>query len=107
WIAFNALLSEVLVVMLAGVPFNSSQTWTAFLVSAYSTMTILGLMVVALLALFWWRRKPELPRMPNTVAAVLSYLCASEMLEDFKELGEGNGVVGQRGGTYSYGLLRG
>src|SRR5439155_17005866 len=67
-IAFTSLLSEVLVIMIAGVPFNSSQIWAAFLVSTYSSISILSLMICALLALFWWRRQPELPRMPNTVA---------------------------------------
>ncbi|KAI9760351.1 MAG: hypothetical protein M1840_002557 [Geoglossum simile] len=107
FVAFVALLSEILVVALSGIPFNSSQTYAAFQASAYTSVSILALMVVAVFALVYWRRRPLLPRMPNTLAAVLSYVCASRMLEDPRELqavGEGD----RRGGlTFSYGRLRG
>ncbi|KAI9742735.1 MAG: hypothetical protein M1835_003011 [Candelina submexicana] len=85
-IALVAILSEILVIMLAGVPFQSAQTWFAFLVSAYLSMTILGIMIIALVAIFWWRTSIKMPRMPDTLAAVWSYLCASFLLEDFEAL---------------------
>ena len=110
FVAFVALLSEVLVVVLAGVPFSSSQTWIAFLVSAYLSMGILGLMILTLLSLFFWRRKPIMPRMPNTVAATMSYLCASHMRKDFEKLGglRGTEEMAKVGGErYAYGLSRG
>ncbi|KAI9858264.1 MAG: hypothetical protein M1813_007538 [Trichoglossum hirsutum] len=110
FIALVALFSEVLVVMLAGVPFQAGQTWMAFLVSTYSGVGILGLMIIALIALFQWRRRPELPRIPNTVAATLSYLCASYLREDFERLGhstEIDVIAKGHGQTYSYGLLKG
>lgn len=72
--------------MLAGVPFQSAQTWLAFLVSAYLSMAILGIMIIALATLFWWRAGIKLPRMPDTLAAVFTYLCSSFLLADFEAL---------------------
>ncbi|KAI9809373.1 MAG: hypothetical protein M1827_006885 [Pycnora praestabilis] len=113
FIAAIAILSEVLVIALAGVPFSSGQIWTAFLVSSYLSMVILSLMIIALVSLFFWRRQPTgLPRMPNTVAAVMSYVCASYMLQDFEELeGLSGKEIDQRirgmGETYGYGQFVG
>ncbi|KAI9767854.1 MAG: hypothetical protein M1840_005347 [Geoglossum simile] len=107
FIACVALLSEILVVALSGIPFNSSQTYAAFQASAYTSVAILALMVFAVFALVYWRRQPLLPRMPNTLAAILSYVCASHMLEDprvLQDVGSGDGRGGQ---TFSYGRLRG
>ena len=50
-------------------------------------MAILGLMVVAAIALMIWKRRlPDLPRAPDTIAAVVSYVSESKMLEDFEGL---------------------
>lgn len=90
-VATTAALSDVLIVMIAGVPFNRSQVFKAFLASAYSSLAILGLMNVTLLGLFVWRVKNEkmgMPREPDTVVGVAMMLCA-----------EGNGVRAEMEGT--------
>ncbi len=52
-------------------------------------MAILGVMLLDLVALYL-RRSPKgegnLPRTPDTVAAVWSYVCGSVMLDDFADL---------------------
>jgi hypothetical protein len=47
------------------------------------------MMLGALVGVFIWRRgNPRLPREPNTLAGVWSYLCASRMRGAFEELGD-------------------
>jgi hypothetical protein len=83
-VATVAVLAEVLVIMLAAVPFASGQTQMDSFVSTYTVMVVLSLMIVATIALIVWRSKaPDLPRPPDTVAAVISYVADSRMLEDF------------------------
>lgn len=82
-VALVALLSEVLVVVLPGIPFSAGQLDGAFLASAYVSMAVLAVMLLSLAAIWCRRGDPKLPRTPNTVAAVLSYLCAGRMTEDF------------------------
>jgi hypothetical protein len=84
-IATVAVLAEVLVIMLGAVPYAAGQTHMDFLVASYSVMVVVALMVVATIALIVWRsRAPDLPRAPDTVAAVISYVADSRMLEDFE-----------------------
>ena len=65
------------------------------------------------LAAIWLRRgDPELPRTPNTVGAVLSYLCAGRMTEDFAALaclgrGTRNRIVEDLGTEYVFDVGRG
>lgn len=90
-VATTAALSDLLIIMIAGVPFNRSQVWKAFLASAYSSLAILGLMNVTLLGLFVWRVRNEamgMPREPDTLVGVAMMLCS-----------EGNGVRAEMEGT--------
>ena len=83
-IAFVAICSDLLIIAIAGVPFNRSQVWKAFIASAASSLTILGMMILAIFGLFWWRIQNErmrMPREPDTLIAVCMMLC-----------NEGNGV---------------
>ena len=43
-------------------------------------------MLAMLVVLYIRPRGPPIPRTPNTVAAIFSYLCASRMLDDFADL---------------------
>ena len=82
-IALIAILSDILIIVIAGVPYNSGEVWLAALASFYISFGIVGLMLLALIALFVWRRSnPPIPREPDTLASVWTYLCASEMLGD-------------------------
>ncbi|KAI9674741.1 MAG: hypothetical protein M1817_001645 [Caeruleum heppii] len=85
-VAFITVISEVLIITLAGIPYNPGQLYVAFRVSAFVSMAILSLMILILVAVYLRPKGPDLPRTPNTVAAVWSYLCASSLVEDFADL---------------------
>ncbi|TKA63885.1 hypothetical protein B0A49_08402, partial [Cryomyces minteri] len=112
-VACTTILAEVLVITITGVPFASGQTWLQFLVSVYLSMGILGVMVLVVVALLFWRRRaPHLPRDPDTLAAVMSYVGASRMLDDFEglegaESKERDRTVKSWGKTYGYGWFVG
>ena len=86
-VAAMAILSEVLIIAVSGVPFSAAEYHASFLISTYLSFAILGLMLVVLTGLPIWRRgKPYLPYESDTLFAVWSYLCASRMIEDLKDL---------------------
>lgn len=87
FIAFIAFLSEIAVIAIVGIPLHAAQTKIEFQLCSYISIGILGLMTLALVALMFWRRRlPHLPRAPDTLAGVCSYLCASHMVGDFEGL---------------------
>jgi hypothetical protein len=104
-----AVLAELLVVMLGAVPYAASQIHLELVVASYSTMIGLGIMAAAAIALIVWRvRGPDLPRAPNTLAGVVSYVSDSRMVEDFEgceymDDTELNGKLGRLGKTYGFG----
>ncbi|KAK1823265.1 hypothetical protein LTR12_002338 [Friedmanniomyces endolithicus] len=84
-ITFVTLTAEGLNIVISGVPYATGQTWTQFLVSIYMSLGILGLMVVVfVLVILSRRREPKMPRKPDTVGAVMSYLSTSKMLHGFE-----------------------
>lgn len=84
-IAAVAILSDILIISILGVPFSSAEIKPASLASFYVSFSILGMMLIALVAVIIWRRSnPAIPREPDTLASVWTYLCASNMLEDFE-----------------------
>src|SRR5436853_5409326 len=77
-VAFTAIMSDILIIAVAGVPFAQAQVWLSFLVSAYVSLGILGLMVLVVLGTLWRSAGSEkigMPRPPSTVVAVLMMLC--------------------------------
>jgi len=83
--AIIAVLADILIIFLGAVPFTSGQVFMELLVASYSSMAILGIMILGLVALFIWKRLlPHLPRTPDTIAAVTSYIADSRMLDDFE-----------------------
>ncbi|TKA38548.1 hypothetical protein B0A54_09483 [Friedmanniomyces endolithicus] len=83
-VTFVTLTAEGLNIVISGVPYATGQTWTQFLVSIYMSLGILGLMVVvSVLVVLSRRREPKMPRKPDTVGTVMSYLSTSKMLHDF------------------------
>ena len=87
-VAFTAVMSDVLIVSVSGVPYSRAQIWQSFLVSSYLSMAILGWMVVCVGAVFWWRvqvRREGLGALQmDTLVRVWLGLCD-----------EGNGVRGE------------
>lgn len=84
-IATVAILSDILIIAILGVPFSSAEIKPASLASFYVSFAILGLMLIAFVAVIIWRRSnPPIPRQPDTLASVWTYLCASKMLADLE-----------------------
>ncbi len=83
--AIIAVLADVLIVFLGAVPFTSGEIFMELLVASFGSMAILGIMILGLVALFVWKRRlPNLPRSPDTIAGVASYVADSRMLDDFE-----------------------
>ena len=74
-------------IVISGVPYATGQTRMQFLVSTYMSIAILGIMIiVASLVVFSRTREPRIPRKPDTLGAVLSYMSGSRMIDDFAGL---------------------
>ena len=82
-LAVIAVLCDVLLVVISGVPLADAQTLIAFRGSTYLSIIILSMIIGAMVTLIIRRRSdPDMPRRPNTVANVCSYLCGSNMIRD-------------------------
>jgi hypothetical protein len=96
-IAAVALLSQVLIIAVPGVPFSEGQIMPAYRASTFVSLAILGVMVLAFGVVVARRRgDPPMPRDPDTPVHVWLYLCASRMVY----LSRGLEVVGKR--VYPY-----
>ncbi|KAK5116293.1 hypothetical protein LTR85_009265 [Meristemomyces frigidus] len=84
--------AEALNIVISGVPYAAGQTWLQFLVSAYISIGVLSVMIlVVALVIFSRRAEPKIPRKPDTLGAVMSYMAGSRMLDDFDGLnGQGD-----------------
>ncbi|KAK5713583.1 hypothetical protein LTR15_011283 [Elasticomyces elasticus] len=84
-ITLTTLTAEALNIVVSGVPYATGQTWTQFLVSIYMSMSILGFMIIVSAVVIMMRiREPKMPRKPDHIAAVMSYLSSSRLLHDFE-----------------------
>jgi hypothetical protein len=109
-IALTALLSEFFVVALAGLPYRPGQLRGEFLFCGIAAMAILVVMLMQLCFVFWWRRKlPHMPRRPDSVASIMSYIAETSMTRDFEGMGgrkkkERDRAIEGLGKRYAYGL---
>ncbi|KAA6415029.1 MAG: hypothetical protein FRX48_01780 [Lasallia pustulata] len=88
-IAAVVLLPDLLTVALAGIPFDSASSYTAYTVSTDLSTAILALMLVALAAVLVRERgDPVLPRKPESLAAVALVLCGAQMGGGLEGLGD-------------------
>lgn len=79
-----ALSGEALNIVISGVPFSPGQVRTQFFVSAYMSLAILGLMILVLgFVMICRRQEARVPVPPFTLAAKISYLAGSGLLDDF------------------------
>lgn len=76
-----AVLADVLVILAPVIPFSPGRMWEELLISCYTCMGILGLMLLCIIGLIFWRKRPVMPRKPDTIGGVISYLCAGRRLE--------------------------
>jgi hypothetical protein len=112
-VALTGLLAEFLVLALAGLTYRPGQLRSEFLFCGVVSLIILALMVAQLAAINLWitRRLPQLPRKPDTIAAVMTYVAGTAMVHDFDGLEglgtrERNRAVRRLGKAYAYGWRR-
>ncbi|KAJ9650082.1 hypothetical protein H2198_010596 [Neophaeococcomyces mojaviensis] len=82
-----ACLSDFNIVAVAGVLFTDAQTTDSLLACIYIAIGITAMMLlIAIAAIVWWRRVEivrVMPRRPDTIGTVMSYLCGSIMVWDW------------------------
>jgi hypothetical protein len=88
-IALCYILSEILVILVATIPFSPDEYWLAYLAGTYITFSILAFQILIFIAMMtWWRYTgPRLSRDPDTPLGVWTLLAASKIREDFEDLG--------------------
>lgn len=109
--AFAASIAEFLPLLLNNVPYRVTQTYRTSTVCTYTSIAVLALMLVLVIASFFMKW-PEMPVDPTTVAGAMYYVCDSKMVWSFAELStvgkaERNGRVGRLGALYEYGPTSG
>jgi hypothetical protein len=62
---------------------NQDETYASFWGSVMLSIAILSFSIIAAALVYTRRRHPFLPREPSTIAAVLAFIFASNMLDDF------------------------
>lgn len=81
-----ACLSDFNIIAVAGVLFTDAQTTNSFRICSWISLGITGCMLITVsTTIIWWRRQTivkEMPRRPETIAAVTSYLCGSRVVWD-------------------------
>ena len=86
-IAFIGLIAELLIVALSGLPYRPGQQRGEFLFWGIASLVILTLMIAQLIGISLWRRKlPHLPRAPESIASVMTYVAGTSMARDFNGL---------------------
>lgn len=82
-VAFAAILTEFLPIVLVNVPYSLTQTRTTHLVCARITLAVLGFDVLIIFASFFIHF-PHMPADPRCVAGAMYYVIESRMLRDFE-----------------------
>ncbi len=62
---------------------SEDETFSSFWGSVTLSLAILSILILAAALVYALRRHPFLPRQPSTIAAVLAFIHASKMLDDF------------------------
>jgi uncharacterized YccA/Bax inhibitor family protein len=107
-----AALTDILIIFGAVIPYSPGRVWIEFLISTYVCIGILGLMIIAIVGLIFWKGGVNMPRKPDTLASVMSYLCTSRLLDDIAGYGAVEGkemeeVIRRNGVRYMYGRFEG
>lgn len=93
-VGITAVLSDVNIIAISGVLMTAATTEDAYAFSSLTALTVMSWMsTVLLVTVFWWRRTApvrDMPRVPETIAVVLSYICTSRMAADFAAMGMEN-----------------
>jgi hypothetical protein len=111
-VTLSVLLGQFLIVTMTGMPSRQGQTHGEFVFCAAASLSILAFIAVTVIASNIWRRKlPHLPRKPDNVAAVLSYIAGSQVCANFEGVERAQIPVRDRrilalGKRYGFGVKR-
>lgn len=110
-VAFTAILSEFMPILLSNVPFRVTQTWIASRVCNWLAVGILSIMWLVVVGSFFvsW---PHMPVDPSTIAGAVYYVCDSWMLWSMEGLStlpkeERDRRVAEWGLKYEFGDITG
>ncbi|KAM7196607.1 hypothetical protein V8F33_006106 [Rhypophila sp. PSN 637] len=111
-ISVAGILSKFLPAPLASVPFQSSQTWQTHEICVWTTVALLLIMIVILMAHMWLVKWPAMPAAPDSLAGWIYYVIDSAMLRDFERLSmvstkERDKRVERMGRLYRFGWMTG
>lgn len=89
-VAFSAILGDILLIAVSGVPFSAGQILPSLQASSFTSLAILGIMAMTSVAVIVHHRTSaggtrRLPRSPDTLVAVWLYLCGSELAQHDKQ----------------------
>lgn len=95
-LSLAAILSDILLIIIRGIPFSNAQTRPVYLASTYTCMAILAIIFLAQTRITFkqWQRKHV--ECPDTLAAVLMRLCASRFVEEKDDQELRNNKLGQK-----------
>lgn len=85
-VAFASILSKFLPLLLSGIPFKSTQTLGTHQICSWTTVSLLSVMIIFLLACMWFSRWPETPVPPDSLFGAAYYVCDSHTPKDFERL---------------------
>jgi len=85
-VAVSAILGDILLIAVSGVPFTAGQILPSLQASSFTSLAILGIMAMTSAAVILHHRTSaggtrRLPRSPDTLVAVWLYLCGSELAQ--------------------------
>lgn len=126
-VGFSSILADILTVTVSSFsvngagflhakagtnPSSEDETFSSFWGSVILSLAILSLLILSAALVYLRRRHPFLPRQPSTIAAVLAFIHASKMLDDFIDSERlDNGEMERRlmgkGKRYGLGWFRG
>ncbi|GKT94923.1 hypothetical protein Ct61P_12773 [Colletotrichum tofieldiae] len=109
-VAITALFAEFFVVAVSGLPWRPGQMRGEYIFCGVGCVAILSLMLIAQGLVFYWRSTlPTLPRRPDSVASVITYVAGTTMSRDFgatSGLGSktADKTIAEMGKRYGYGM---
>ncbi|KAK3687687.1 hypothetical protein B0T22DRAFT_380006 [Podospora appendiculata] len=110
-VAFMAILSDFMPMLLNNVPLRMTQAWMTHLVCTWLAVAMLGVMWLVVVGSFFvtW---PHMPVDPRTIAGAMFYVCDSRMVLCYEGLGvlgkkERDGRVDEMGLKFQFGDIVG
>ncbi|GKT48981.1 uncharacterized protein ColSpa_09162 [Colletotrichum spaethianum] len=109
-VAITALLAEFFVITVSGLPWRPGQLRGEYIFCGVGCVMIALLMLTAQGLMFYWRSTlPTLPRRPDSVASVMTYVAGTTMSRDFNAVSAldektADKTIAEMGKRYAYGM---